>query len=380
MLKNLHCLIKNKGLVLPDYDHCSVNLINSLLGYYGCEQYHSSLSDLTDYLKHGYKHVFLIILDGMGTNVIEQNLTKESFIRSNHRFNISAVFPCTTVAATTSLQTGKTPIENGWLGWHQYIPTIDEDITLFTNTIYYHNELYKQCNVAKEYLRYVDILTLINAQGIKTNELYPAFKEDGYKDFSSICSRIKTISKTSERSFTYVYWDQPDAIMHYSGCYSQKSKEVLQDIDQMLSNLSVQLDKDSLLIITPDHGMIDVEEVDIKHNPSITECLKKAISFETRCNNFFIKEGMHEQFKIEFERYFDDFMLLSKQEVINLQLFGKGVPHRLAYDMIGDYVAIATKQRIIKHDNGNDIIFKAHHAGLTKEEMQIPLIVFSKAI
>lgn len=370
----------NENIVYPDYTHCSVNLVNSLLKHYGCKSFHNGIEVIDEVLKQDHKHVFLIILDGMGTKIINNNLPKTSFLRSKHMIDILAVYPCTTVAATTAIQSGKTPIETGWLGWHQYIPDIDQDITLFTNTNYHSGKRFSEYVVSEKYLAYESITTMIQKRGIKTTEIYPAFKPDGVASFAKACQRMALIASTDQRTFTYVYWDQPDETMHKHGCYSNETKNELMIIDQNLTQLSEMIDDDCLFLITPDHGMIDVEEVSLKQYPLIQDCLLREVSFETRCNNFFVKENMFDQFEKAFKDHFPDFILLGKQEVLAQGLFGNGDIHPMVDKMIGTHMAMATGKRIIKHENNTDFSFKAHHAGLSTEEMIIPLIVFDKAI
>ena len=45
------------------------------------------------------------------------------------------MFPPTTTSATTSLLTGKYPIETGWLGWTEKLPEYDVPCTRFLNTL-----------------------------------------------------------------------------------------------------------------------------------------------------------------------------------------------------------------------------------------------------
>jgi len=59
-------------------------------------------------------------------------------------------------------------------------------------------------------------------------------------------------------------------------------------------------------------------------------------------------------------------------------MLGKGEPHRKISDFIGDYVAIAKSSSVfkMKYNQGirKSFEFKAHHAGITSEEMYVPLI------
>ena len=85
-----------------DYDRSLVSVSNSLLKYYNVKTYHPSLKLLDEKLAKNYKNVIFMILDGMGTDLIEKNLPETSFIRQHISAQIFSVFPPTTTAATTA--------------------------------------------------------------------------------------------------------------------------------------------------------------------------------------------------------------------------------------------------------------------------------------
>jgi len=79
-----------------------------------------------------------------------------------------------------------------------------------------------------------------------------------------------------------------------------------------------------------------------------------------------------ERFTAEFK---DKFILFAKEEFIEKRLSGPGKPHPKSLDFLGDIIAVATDDTALWHDNGAAEIFKALHAGLTEQEMMVPLIV-----
>jgi len=66
--------------------------------------------------------------------------------------------------------------------------------------------------------------------------------------------------------------------------------------------------------------------------------------------------------------------LLPWKEVMEQQLFGDGIPHPKLQELTGDFLAIAISDVGIVQHHGSDR-FVSHHAGMTKEEMDIPFIV-----
>ena len=69
---------------------------------------------------------------------------------------------------------------------------------------------------------------------------------------------------------------------------------------------------------------------------------------------------------------------MAREEALARRLFGPGPLHEKADDFLGDYLALATGARAIYYQaTGGEPHGKmiGHHAGLTDEEMLVPLIV-----
>lgn len=52
-------------IVMPDYNHCILNTITSILKYYNVETNHKSLEGLDKVLERKYRNVVFLILDGL---------------------------------------------------------------------------------------------------------------------------------------------------------------------------------------------------------------------------------------------------------------------------------------------------------------------------
>ena len=99
-----------------------LSLTASLLRHYGGETPHPSLPRLDALLEKGFRNVAVLLFDGMGESVLREWLPADAFLRRHEAGTLSSVFPPTTVAATTTLMTGLSPIEHGWLGWNLFFP------------------------------------------------------------------------------------------------------------------------------------------------------------------------------------------------------------------------------------------------------------------
>lgn len=365
-------------IMYPDYNKSVLSVTNSIISHYGIPPYHKTLQCIDDKLKKKYKNVVVMIFDGLGSTIMEKHLNKNSFLYAHKRDDISSVFPPTTTAATISMQTGHTPIEHGWLGWTLYFHEIDKNVNIFTNIIAGTKD--KQAadfNVALKYLPYENIFTQIMAADSAVNaECIAPFMPHPVKSVREICETVQNICMNDRRNFLLTYWNEPDGAMHKFGTESKEAHDIILDIDGKIVELSEQL-TDSLIIVTADHGLIDVDFKFIVDYPSILECLVRPQSIESRAANFFVKEDKKIQFEEEFKKYFgSDYLLFTREQVLERKLFGDGIPHKKALECLGDFLAISTGKISIDHERpAYRDVHKAQHAGLTAEEMTVPLII-----
>jgi len=386
-------------ITYPDYKNSSVNLSNSILKHYNLKTNHPTLQIVDEALAKNYKNVVLLILDGLGTNLMQQHLAADAFLRKHKVKDITSVFPATTTAATTSLLTGMVPAEHGWLGWDLYFKSVDKTVTTFLNTI--KDKAGKQAanyHLAQTELPITTIIDQINhskaASGywlspFADDVLAAAVKPDAKKfinlidydlnNLDILFDNIKTLCTTAEQKFIYAYSLEPDSLMHQFGTNDQRITEIINYLDKKTAQLSKQLD-DTLLIITADHGHITAGEYFfLNEYPKIKKMLRRQTSIESRCVNFFIKASKHADFEIEFNKNFSDyFILYTKQEVKDNQLFGPGIPHEKFETFLGDYLAVAISDKSIMDQRVVNPL-KGTHAGVLAAETVVPLVMVSHA-
>ena len=59
-----------KDILFPDYNHSILNLITSILKYYKVSTQYNTLEKIDQLLEKQYKNIVLVILDGMGENIL----------------------------------------------------------------------------------------------------------------------------------------------------------------------------------------------------------------------------------------------------------------------------------------------------------------------
>ncbi len=372
--------MKPEEICMPNYDESILNIPNSILKHYGISIYHKSLPKLDKILEKDYKNIVFIIFDGMGSFIIDHHLPEDSIIRKNKLMDLTSVYPCTTATAITSMGSALAPVEHGWLAWQCYFKEYNKFIELFKNKDYYTKEIVSEENVAETMLGYENVLETITretAGAIKTQTIYPAFKPDGVDTTEEMFARMVEMCKTPEKKFISIYWDQPDSMMHDHGCFNDKVNEFINTVNKQLED-SVKDLKDTLILITADHGLLDIEEyIYLNEVPEIDECLVMPTSMEGRVTSFVVKAEKREQFKEAFNRlYGENFKLFEKEEYIT-KLLGEGKRQYKVDDFVGDFVSVAISRKSFKYKIKNmkePEPDKAQHAGLTAQEMLVSLI------
>ena len=376
---------------LPDYDKCLVNLSNSILKRFGAETSASTLKMADELLEGDYKNVVVLLLDALGMSIIERHLKADGFLRSHLVREYSSVFPPTTVAATTSVMSGLYPNEHGWLGWDMYFPQIDKNVAVFMNTEQHVEDPTDKSEMPRlketvqaadyklawRYCPYESIIDKINKAGGQAYFSMP-FMDPFPQDLDSILQRAEDLCNEPGEKFIYAYWNEPDNTMHRVGIDGKGVNELINELEARVKEFADRL-KDTLLIVTADHGHMNNVNRCILDYHEILNLLKRMPSIEPRTLNFFVKDGCGERFKELFEETFKDkYWLLTRQEVLDMKLFGIGKDHPDLERFLGDYLAIAVDDEALFVTHLEASLMPGGHAGLTKEELEIPLIAIKR--
>lgn len=375
--------------ILPDYDNCCVNIMNSVARHFGLETSHKTLPILDYELTKDYKNVVVILLDGLGQNTLEERLPKNCFLRQNLKQILSAVYPSSTVPATVSFKTGLSPLEHGWWSHFLFFKGIGQTINVYTNNEQNSRKKVNLADVAHRVMPYTNILDRAVEQDttLHAYTLCPAEARDNfgvfqvtYNNFVEMSEYISTLTSLEGRRLIYAYHNHPDDTMHHAGVRSDEVDKILIDLNYQLEHLCTSC-PDTLFIISSDHGQTELHETrDLTNYPEILDCLIMLPNGCTRCANFYVKKGLERKFQKLIKRNFEDkFILFSREQVYKSNLLGTGTAHPELDNLLGDFILCATSDCNIVCSNlyGHiGIQPLGIHGGLTLDEMRVPLILY----
>lgn len=378
-----------KEIVLPNYEHCILNLITSILKKYNVETKHKSLENVDNILKNKYKNVVLMILDGMGEHILNKT-SLEGYFKSKQIDCITSVYPSTTTAALTTYHSGQPPYETGWIAWSQYFKEYGRALDMFSHKESYQGEILKnnKIDVFKEIVNYKPIFEKIEeaSPNVKAYEITPTYSEKRAKrsiradSIDEIIENIEMLCNNTEEKFIFAYSDNPDGLLHKFGTTSNEAKDFIVEAEAKIKEMCEKLPEDTIIIISADHGHKDIEKsYSTLDYPEIQECLILPPSLESRVLSFWVKEDMKEEFEKRFNaRYENEFWLMTKEEFLDKHFLGYGEKNPKIDDFIGNYIAVSISSSMIRLETylaeGKEVK-KSTHCGLTKEEMEVPVII-----
>ncbi len=359
----------------PNYDKGLINVICSIEKYFKVPSKHNSLDLLDNILnKNNSKNVVLFLFDGLGYNILKDNKDICPFLYDNLITNISSNFPSTTMSARTTVESGLTPKEHGHLGWDMYFKCFDEVICLSKNVIKGTNKSPCNYNVAKTLLKYEPVTDIINKKEGYISETLRVYSNHKTESLRKMKKKIKKLTKSKERAYVYAYYNEPDHALHNNGVGSLQMKKYLKHINKWFKKTCKSL-KDTTIIALADHGHINVEYINLMVYPSITKMLSHNIAIDDRATSFMVKKEYKKTFPLELKKVLkDDFIIMSKEEVIKQGLYGPGYENKYYKDGLGDFFALGIKNKAIRWNNKTNL-HKSAHSGLTLDEMLVPLIV-----
>lgn len=218
-------------------------------------------------LPNGQRYV-VVLIDGLGFHLVRRAIREAPYLASllGDATAITSGIPSTTVTSLASLGTGLPPGQHGMVGYTSRVPGTGEILNALTwdspvvpRTYQPKPTFFERATAAGVAVSSVAIDRFQRSgltQAVLRGADFVGFEHEHQED-----RRIDLIvgaAQRGERSLVYAYERELDHTGHALGCGSEKWLAHLSRIDAMCERLRDELPDDVRLIITADHGMVDV--------------------------------------------------------------------------------------------------------------------------
>jgi hypothetical protein len=337
----------------------------------------------------------LLVVDGLGWELLRANQTSAPFLNSIAREPLTAGFPATTAASLSSLTTGLAPGEHGLAGYTMALPGYDRAFNALTWALY---GLGPRVDLREEVVpeAFQPQPTLgerAAAAGLPIHYLGPAFhKHSGLSRAIGRGQRfhpaesLQAIQEAALRlldtrpAMVYGYYSRLDAAGHIDGVATRAWRDELVAIDHAVRILAEQLPDGTVLVVTGDHGMVDLrpnERLDLADHPDLAAGVT-LLAGEARARYLRTAPGAAGDVVSAWRSILGDRMWVwARDEAIATGIFGPRVSDQ-ARERIGDVVAAAYgRVGIVQRDvDPAQARLNGHHGSLTPVEQLVPFLLY----
>jgi len=336
------------------------------------------------------EHYVLVLIDGLGAELLA-TLPEGSFLRRHQAGTLQAVVPPTTATAMTTLATGFRPASHSIPGWWVYLAARELSITVLPFVERFSEQPLEQWGVSAEHVFPVPSAwagvkrpcTMVLKQADSTFSRYMGGQAEriGYGNLPEAFEIVRArLAQAMAPSFTFVYLPHVDALAHKEGVDSPQMPPLLAELDRQLEALTSA--GRARFVIMADHGLANTppeRKVVIEHaDPLLAELLCLPTG-EPTFLIFHTKPKRQRAFAAAFrERFGGLFALITPAQAQELELFGPEPLTPLMRSRLGSYIGIPAPTPAalyVRTPAGPFRVHVAHHAGLTSQEMLVPLIL-----
>jgi len=398
-------------MTLPFYEGLSlVNIPGTITRLLGASDFGKPPLDetITSHLGGPYEKVILLLVDALGYSLLERLIWTEQDLvwgqlqdRATYT-PITSICPSTTASALTTLWTGEGPAAHGIIGyemWAKEFGTVMNNILHapasargdvgglsrsgfdpheFLNVPLLGTHLRKNDVVPTAFIR-----SSIAHSGLSVMQMEEV-NVKSYVDEADLCVSLAEYlnHRHGIREYVYVYYSDVDTLMHRFSAEDDRIALQFSAFSALfkkafLDRLSETVAKDTLLIMTADHGSM-ATPIHPKYDLANHSILKSYLVMQPTCENrlafFYIKPGKVDSVRKYIEQTWTDrFILIEPDVALESGLFGKGPFKAQSRERLGDLIAVAKGDAYLwwapmpNHMAGR-------HGGLSREEMLVPFL------
>jgi Type I phosphodiesterase / nucleotide pyrophosphatase len=343
-------------------------------------------------LRFGPAHrIVVVLVDGLGAAALRARAGHARTLASASGQTIDTIFPTTTAAALATLATGAMPGEHGLVGYSVLDGVNDRVVNQLSGwddrldpatwqrlpTVFERTREYGLSAVAVGPSRF-------QASGFTRAVLRGA----EYRVAASISDRFavaaKWLREPGPPGLLYLYAPELDMVAHALGWESPEWTAQLEEVDSEVRRLSVILRATDAMVLSADHGIIDIPVTShllIDSSPELVEGIR-FVAGEPRCLQLHFEPDLNARERTALvERWRDAesgrSWIATRDEAIAAGWFG-AVATEVA-PRIGDLL-VAARKNIAYYDGRtatpHSLAMIGQHGSWSPAELQVPLVRF----
>lgn len=356
--------------------------------------------------------IILLLIDGFGYSQWLKCYKKYEFFREISQKGavspITTVFPSTTAATLTTINTGLTPQEHALLEWYLYFREIDMIIGTLPFTplgkrgqdwlleMGVNPKILYEGNTIYQAMKEEDVKSFAFIKASYAHSCYSRIVHDGstiipFISYSDMFTRLrKLVNKEKGPAYFYAYLDNLDGIGHLYGPHAVEYSAELSVLSysirrEFLKKADRKVAKETLLLVTSDHGQVNIspeETIYLNKFQKLTNAFKRSEKGKTILPTGSPRDVF---LHIDINKLEETLTFLSKKlegkakvtktnEATRNGLFGTGEPRKQFFERVGDLLILPYNNHTVwyEHTEGKKIHFLGHHGGLNENEMLVP--------
>lgn len=360
--------------IIPDYGGANVRgIIPALLGP---STWSTGLPRWMPAPVAGADAVVLLVLDGLGWDQLQAHRELMPTVASMTGGPIHTVAPTTTATALTSITTGLTPAEHGLVGYRM---VLGGDIVNVLRW-YSGDQAVRRSHPPRDVQPFepflgqtVPVVSIAELQGSAFSEAHLRGSVPvGWRAASSIAVEARRQIADGSR-FVYCYYGGVDKIAHERG-FGEYYEAELRAADRLVSDLLSALPTGTTLLVTADHGQVDVGDRIIV----LSDALLASITMQSGEGRF---RWLHaprgaggDVVDIARAEVGDVAWVVTKEQMLDEQWFGPVMAPPIRA-RLGD-VALVARDEVSFHDplDSGPFELMCRHGSLTSAEVNVPLV------
>ncbi|MCP2046419.1 UNVERIFIED_ORG: hypothetical protein J3D58_000491 [Paenarthrobacter nicotinovorans] len=345
------------------------------------------------------QRVCVVLADGLGRSLLKQKASHTPFLRSvmaagqrNVPQWIDSAFPSTTAASLASLGTGLSAGQHGMVGYDVLDPAQDKVVNLLGNWDPQVDPAVWQphATVFERVAAELDVVTVSLPQFGNSPMTQAALRGSRFVGGTSLHARTAAAAEAMSgggRSLMYFYVNELDKAGHRYGCQSDRWEHQLEELDSTVKRLSATLPAGTTILLTGDHGMLDVpasQRIDYAADASLVAGVRHTAG-EPRMVHLYLEPDAtdaHRDSLIDAwrRRFGERIWAFTRDQAVAAGLFGDVLPG--VAPRIGD-IMIAARDTLALYDTRRarpaSLEVVGQHGSLTRAEREVPLLCFPAA-